>query len=167
MFNRAHKGATILTTLGSSPGKAYSYILFTYIKKWAFNRSLRLCKQRLQKCLQENSCQLYFLELSSWFLSLHTAKTKYRKFETNIPRKGTAQLIGLPIVLQENLGRPNAGINRSLSHTCMWKFWDWGRAIPFLGIHKSKFLCSVHEKNTYNVKKPCILLLCVVRSSRA
>ncbi len=26
----------------------------------------------------------------------------------------------------------------------------------FLGIHKSKFLCSVHEKNTYNMKKPYV-----------
>ncbi len=31
-------------------------------------------------------------------------------------------------------------VDRSQTHEC--RNWDWGRAIPFLGIHKSKFLCS-------------------------
>ncbi len=40
------------------------------------------------------------------------------------------------------IGGPDVGINRSLqTHDC--GNWDWGRAISFLGIHKSKFLCSV------------------------
>ncbi len=32
-------------------------------------------------------------------------------------------------------------INRSQTHEC--GIWDWGRAVPFLGIHKWDFLCSV------------------------
>ncbi len=31
-------------------------------------------------------------------------------------------------------------INRSQTHE--YGNWDWGRAVPYLGIHKSKFLCS-------------------------
>jgi hypothetical protein len=38
--------------------------------------------------------------------------------------------IGLPILLQEY-------IDRSQTNEC--GNWDWGRAIPFLGTHKSKF----------------------------
>ncbi len=34
---------------------------------------------------------------------------------------------------------------RSQTHEC--GNWDWGREIPVLGIHKSKFLCSVKKKN--------------------
>jgi hypothetical protein len=58
--------------------------------------------------------------LDAYMHCVYTAKTQYRKFETNIPRKGTARLygpnsyihisgsdfyiplIGLPILLQEN-----------------------------------------------------------------
>ncbi len=32
-------------------------------------------------------------------------------------------------------------INRSQTHES--GNWDWGRAVPFLGIHKSEFLCRV------------------------
>jgi hypothetical protein len=47
-----------------------------------------------------------------------------------------------PILLQDNMW-PERGntLDRSQTHEC--GNWDWGRAIPFLGIHKSKFLCSV------------------------
>ncbi len=112
-----------------------------------------------------------------------TAKTQYRKLETNIPRKGTARLqshsyipvsvsdmyiplIGLPILLQENrnswiergniiiyiahrnmnveIGTEAAQsgeyINHSQRHEC--RNWEWGRAVPLLGTHKSKFLCN-------------------------
>jgi hypothetical protein len=31
-------------------------------------------------------------------------------------------------------------VYRSQTHEC--GNWDWGRAVLFLGIHKSKFLCS-------------------------
>jgi hypothetical protein len=37
-------------------------------------------------------------------------------------------------------------IDRSQTHEC--GNWDWGNAIPFLGIHKSKFLCSVQLQIT-------------------
>jgi hypothetical protein len=43
------------------------------------------------------------------------------------------------------IGGPNLGIqyiDRSQTHEC--GNWDWGRAIPFLGIDKSKFLCNAH-----------------------
>ncbi len=47
--------------------------------------------------------------------------------------------IGLPNILQEN--RWWEYTDCSQSHEC--GCWDWSRAIPFLGIRKSKFLCSV------------------------
>ncbi len=81
----------------------------------------------------------------------HTAKTQYQKFETNIPIKGTARqqsqflhhvsvsdlyirTIGLSILLQANrwTKRGNIKIAR--------------RLFRFLGIHKSKFLCSACSK---------------------
>ncbi len=88
-----------------------------------------------------------------------TAKTQYQKFWTNIPRKGIARprsqfphlcacerfkipTIGLPIRMKEIFG-PTLGkyINRSQTHEC--GILDWGRTIPFLGIHKWDFRCSV------------------------
>ncbi len=47
--------------------------------------------------------------------------------------------IGLPILLQENrwTDRGNIHINRSQIYEC--RNWDWGRAVLFLGIHKSVF----------------------------
>ncbi len=39
-------------------------------------------------------------------------------------------------------------INRSYTHEC--RNWDWGRAIPFLGINKSKFLCCVSDSPRNN-----------------
>ncbi len=53
-------------------------------------------------------------------------------------------LIGLPILLQENRWdeRRKHIQYRSLIDTWCGN-WDRGRAIPFLVIHKSKFLCSV------------------------
>jgi hypothetical protein len=51
-------------------------------------------------------------------------------------------LIGLPILLQDNRWpEREKTLDRSQTHEC--GNWDWGRAVPFLGIHKSKFLCSV------------------------
>ncbi len=35
-------------------------------------------------------------------------------------------------------------INRSQTNEC--GNWDWGRAIPFLGMHKWDFLCSVQKE---------------------
>ncbi len=65
--------------------------------------------------------------LDPWF-NPYTAKTQYRKFEPNIPRKGIARPfmclwsdlyfppIGLPILLQEICG-PILGIYKSLTDT--------------------------------------------------
>ncbi len=47
-------------------------------------------------------------------------------------------MIGLPILLQPNM---LTDINRSQTHE--FRNWDWGRAIPFLGIHKWDFRCNV------------------------
>ncbi len=64
-----------------------------------------------------------------------TAKTKYKNFETNIPRKGISSpnfhihasvsdlyisTIGLPILLEE-VCRPILGLYTSLTDTWMWK----------------------------------------------
>ncbi len=86
----------------------------------------------------------------------YTAKVLNRKFETYIPRKGTARLQFQFICTFMFLCRfkyfhhrsaySAAGdrsweyINRSQTHEC--ENWDWGRAVLYLGIHKSKFLCS-------------------------
>ncbi len=53
--------------------------------------------------------------------------------------------IGLPILLQENMwtNPKNICINRSQTH---WSAnWDWGRAVPFLGVHKWDFRCSANK----------------------
>ncbi len=63
----------------------------------------------------------------------YTAKNQYRKFETNIPRKGIARPhspnfqmdvsvsdLYLPILLQEICG-PTLGIYNLLTDTLMWK----------------------------------------------
>ncbi len=86
-----------------------------------------------------------------------TAQTKYRKFEKNIPRKRTARLQSqflhswaiyiflwsIFLFYCRKIGGLNVGIytiDRSQTHEC--DNADWGRAIPFLGIYKFKFLCS-------------------------
>ncbi len=55
---------------------------------------------------------------------------------------------GLPI-LQENMWTDpgNIYVNRSQTHEC--GIWDWGRAIPFLGIHNWDFRCSVCLPNLW------------------
>jgi hypothetical protein len=58
------------------------------------------------------------------FDPIHTAKTQYRKFETNIPRKGIV--------------RPQS----QFPHSCVCERCVWGRAISFLGIHKWDLRCS-------------------------
>jgi len=45
--------------------------------------------------------------------------------------------------LLRKIGGLNVEIYRSLTGTRMWKLGLGGRAIPFLGIHKSKILCSM------------------------
>ncbi len=86
------------------------------------------------------------------------AKTQYRKFETNIPRKELHStvpiptliflwaiymyipLICRPILLQENMWT-NVGIYRSLTETWMWKLGLQQRN-SFSRKHKSKFSCK-------------------------
>ncbi len=86
----------------------------------------------------------------------YTAKNQYRQFETNIPRKGTARPQSSPnfhsCVCERYMYShdrsaysscrkyvdcgPILGIyNRSKTHEC--GNWDWGRATPRKGIHKS------------------------------
>ncbi len=85
-------------------------------------------------------------------------KDIYQKFETSIPRKGIARpqspFMSLSTIYKfarlvclfcscRKIGGPILGIYRSLTDTC--GKWDFHRAIPFLGIHKSKFLCSAYR----------------------
>jgi hypothetical protein len=99
-------------------------------------------------------------ELSSWMklplaLVSHTAKTKYRKFETKISRKGFARpqsqfphLCDCERFFPQDQSAYSADrsweyINRF--QTNVGGNWDWGRVIPFLGIHKWDFLCSARR----------------------
>jgi hypothetical protein len=91
----------------------------------------------------------------------HTAKTQYRKFETNIPRKGIAppqsqfphSCVCKRFIFSHDRSAYSAAwnyvdwsweyINRSQTHGC--GNWDWDRAIPFLGTHKWGFRCSTGQ----------------------
>ncbi len=92
-------------------------------------------------------------------LAPHTAKTKCRKFEKNIPGKENRGLspnfhihapvselyiptMGLPFLLEEICG-PILGIYKWLTDTWLWK-WGWGRAIPRKGIYKRNCHVAVH-----------------------
>ncbi len=46
-------------------------------------------------------------------------------------------------------GPPILGIYKSRTDTHECRNWDWGRAIPFLGIHKWDFRCSVEAPPPY------------------
>ena len=97
----------------------------------------------------------------------YTAKTKYRNFETNIPRKGISgsQSQFLHSCVCEwfiyshdwsaysaggnTVCRPILGIqyiNRSQTHKC--GNWGWGRAIPRKGIYKWDVRCRVDVSPT-------------------
>jgi len=89
--------------------------------------------------------------LSSLFDSLHTAKTQYRKFETNIPRKRIAwpqsqspySCVCERFVYSHDRSAYSAAgkyVDPILGHEC--GNWDCGSAIPFLVIHKWDFRCS-------------------------
>ncbi len=100
---------------------------------------------------------------SQTFLDIHTAKKQYRKFETNIPRKGIARLqsqftfmfLWAIYILYSSDQSAYSAAGKYVSQA--WEFrersqihecgnWDRGRAISFRGIHKFKFLqCSVQE----------------------
>jgi hypothetical protein len=83
---------------------------------------------------------------------LNTAKTVSRKFETNIPRNETerpqSQFLHSFIYSHgrsaysaagKYVDRSSRNINRSQKHKC----GNGGRAVSFLRVHKSDFLCSV------------------------
>ncbi len=83
----------------------------------------------------------------------HTAKTQYRKFEGNIPRKGISQFphscVCERFISSHRSGYSATGkyvyrsweyINRLQTHEC--GNWERVRAIPFLGIYKWDFRCS-------------------------
>ncbi len=91
-----------------------------------------------------------------------TAKTQYRKFKQIFPEK---ELRGLSpnfhtfmclwvIYVFPGLARLFCcrricgrllGIYLYHSHIHEWGNWDWGRLIPFLGIHKWDLLCSARR----------------------
>ncbi len=56
--------------------------------------------------------------------------------------------VSLYILLQEHMWTDSgsARVNRSQTHEC--GNWEWGRAIPFLVIHKWDFHCSVEKQPT-------------------
>ncbi len=93
--------------------------------------------------------------------------TTHCKFETNIPRKGSSrpqfQLPHLcvwerfiyshdwsatPPILLQYADRSWEYINRSQTHEC--RDWDWGHAIPFLGILKWDFRCSAPPSSLFS-----------------
>ncbi len=98
----------------------------------------------------------------------HTAKNQHRKFETNIPRKGTERpqsqfphspvsvsdlyipTIDMPVCCRKYVDRSWEYINHSQTHEC--GNWDWGRAIPRKGIHKWDFRCSAHPCKAKNLE---------------
>ncbi len=103
---------------------------------------------------------LFYTYCRRTFPTGYIAKTQYRKFKTNIPRKGTVRLQSQilhscfcePFIYSSDrsaysaagkyVGRTWENINRSQTHEC--GNWNRGRANPFLGIHKFKFLCCVY-----------------------
>ncbi len=77
-----------------------------------------------------------------------TAKTQYRNFETNIPRKGTARLQSQFLhscfcerFIYSSDWSACSAVGKYLGERGNW---DWGRAIPFLWTHKFKFVCSAN-----------------------
>ncbi len=86
-----------------------------------------------------------------------TAKMEYRTLEKSIPRKETArpqsQFLHSYICERSvylfgcsKIFRPIVGIYKSLTYILYErKNWDRSRAVWFLGIHKSDFLCSVQH----------------------
>ncbi len=90
-------------------------------------------------------------------VSCYTAKNQYRKFKTNIPRKGIVPISTFMwlwaiyifprsiclFCCRKYVYRSWEYINRSQTHEC--GNWDWGRTIPRKGIYKLDFLCSVRN----------------------
>ncbi len=90
-----------------------------------------------------------------WSFFSHTAKTQYRIFETNISRKGIVRSLSqFPhscvcerFIYSQDRSAYSAAVygpflwinSINCSQTHEYANWDWGRAIPFLGIHKWDF----------------------------
>ncbi len=109
----------------------------------------------------------------SW--PVYTAKTKYRNFETNIPRKeisGSQSQFPHSCVCERFIYSHDRSLysagnmyvdrswdykNRSQTHEC-WN-WGWGRAIPRKGIHKGDFPCSVLHRLDYAESKITDILI--------
>ncbi len=109
--------------------------------------------QKWNNCQRQALLEIFIFWGDLVSLLDHTAKTQYQKFETIIPRKGTARqqsqflhscfcerfilyirTIGLSILLQANRWTKRGNIKIAQ------------RLFRFLGIHKSKFLCSACSK---------------------
>jgi hypothetical protein len=104
-----------------------------------------------------NDDQLKISAVPNQILKWHTAKKQYRKFETDIPRKGIARpksqfphsCICERFLFSHdqsaysaagNMWTGNTYINHSQTLEC--GNWDWDRAVSRKGIHKWDFLCS-------------------------
>ncbi len=112
-----------------------SYTMHTRVQ-W-FGLYLRQTKwPALQRHKTENSIQIF---------PEKEMREPQSQFHIKVSLSGLDILrIGLSILLQKNMWV--LGIYKSLmkqTHEC--GNWDWGRAFPFLGIHKWVFCCSVGE----------------------
>jgi hypothetical protein len=114
------------------------FLIYAISNGLAKNRRIRLFIRPLQRNNNEKSKQICLgKKLRSYSPNsyIHVSVS-----DLYIP------LIGLPILLHRKKGGPNEGIqyieyiDRSQTQEC--GNWDRGRAIPFLGIHIFKFLCS-------------------------
>ncbi len=108
---------------------------------------------------QDINCSLLYVQYVLCYWLTYTAKTQYRKFKTNIPRKGIAgpqsqfphscfwerfiySHVPFACSAAGNMWTdPGNYINRSPTQEC--RNWDWDRAIPRKVIHKWDFRCSV------------------------
>ncbi len=105
-----------------------------------------------------------YLPLYTVSVRSYTAMTQYQKFKTNIPREGIAwpqsqfahscvcerftyshDRSAFPV--GKYVDRSWEYINRSQTHEC--GNWDWGRAIPFLGIHTWDFVAVCKHRLTH------------------
>ncbi len=97
-------------------------------------------------------CSKFFYSYSR----IHTAKTQYRKFETNITGKGIARPLSpnFHILYSHNRSAYSAAgkyvdlfweyINCSQTHEC--GNWEWGRAGPFFGNTQIGIFVAVHAR---------------------
>ncbi len=116
----------------------------TLCSKW-YSESGKLVHRLFDHILQQATDPkytvvfIYPLKVQGSIPIEHIAKTLYRKCETNIPRNETAQPCSqfLHSFICERLWEY---INLSQVHEC--GNWERGRAVSFLGTHKSDLVCS-------------------------